>query len=1723
MTSTASYPQLVVPRMSPLAQAVLQNTNVPFYSEPTPSHVKKPMKGTGVKAVGRGWDSGTPLREKVPILPHGSVTKPNVNKQEPQIKPMNGHSTRDLNEESRASEHRDQAVYNGSHKKENIPLTKVKATNLKPLTPPRNPSSDPVSTSSIAIELPRASEVIRTEEYTRGVNEPKSAREDYGRDASPGINLDGHDTRQQAEDAFEALQECMTNIFASEDNPNANSSLCAVIGEETFSLTSSALSNVQTLLQKIIGLGRYEQVPVDDLVRLQKLLDGAIRAADTTNLRFDDSWNEFDLEEYLRNVHVASIGLKSARTALRIMSGGREDKQLYSEELIHACVGSLNNVLDASIIPIVELRDSGSTSTIFKLLGSKKKVLRDLLLQCQRMLTTLRDLVSKVELSETVINSLEYTVSRLIFVENAPIERDSVLGIGKFDNIRVVAMDTLAQIFSSHTEQRKGIFAEILTSLEKLPVAKQSARQFKLVTGGSIQLVSALIMRLIQTSGNKSDAKSRRHALPGDADADGEDEDGPQFQVVIGGGLPPAYDTESRALRNPPQTVHDLENIAQPLLETAKSSASYVVNFIVHRAMNSTKTGDTPYRNLLDLFVQDFITCLSSSDWPAAELLLRMFVISMISLGENDKTPGAAKNMALEILGEIGAAISQLTSSVKRMAAAIEADGLDDDVSKHLLLLVETFNEDKLNVHDVVPWNGPYHLALSYLDSRYANDFTLQSAVGYCTADWASHVCEGYAAIVDEQDREMMEPGYGRLAYRLRMMLNDKKWLSAENSGFSGTATHAHLAYALTLLNSRFCRAFNRILMILLNSTDSDQAMVRSKGLKSFNLLLETDPTILDRGKNVIRIVLSRSNDPSVAVRDSALGLIAKCIGLRPALESESLPAILRAAGDSSVSVRKRAIKLLKDVYLRNNNKDLRTNIADALLHRAKDPDDTVQELARQVIEEVWMSPFFGLSAWGELSIPNRLAIADHVGLMIQTVQRSSDVSVVLDKVLHSSLASTSKNSAANFKVCKIFVGTMFETIIGGPGMGATNRLESKDALQLLMTFAKASPKLFTTDQIQLLEPYIADVKTEADIAIFRPVIVIFRHVFPELSTLHTVFLTSVRTSMIKTITRMPRMLLDDIFACLRIMSEVLENNDQLVRLMGSTIDPIRKFTKVNFSDPKRENDVKKITRLFLITGMCGKHCDLDNQVAFFQQKFPEWKGSSVAKLMVDSFAPFASPSQNLEIRRAALDAIGLVCQTWPKNYNTVAISTVFQAAFEDNIEALEAVIMRSFKEFFTSEETRSDPNAEPSVGANADTPATLGVMGGSQHDGVSASIHHKFMQYMTDIALSSEGDHALLATEILTSINRQGLNHPKECGPTFVALETSRNPKIADLAFKEHRSIQEKHETIMEKELMRAVQQAFSYQQKVVKDTRGAIPPQTGSMHIAKLHLLLEVMNISKVKMRKRFYENLCTRVDFGPSKLDVSGELPRHVEFSRFVIENLAFFEFSTMDELLTAISAMEKVVAGTGTSLAHAIETEIFSLGIENIAGAPADRAHAQNAVKPVDPARLRQLGAGSMVLSCMWEARTHLRRLYGLMNKEVGGRRESKAKVNVKDLTKAPTKAPFANGDKFWDESTRIMSALGSQELMIEQCKAFVELLTVDKDFKIAAEGEGDIAARARLTTPSDDETVSQPGSGRSRKRRAGTTPGGRKKRARSNSRSRGGRRRSSNDSGDGDYE
>src|SRR5690606_14764178 len=110
---------------------------------------------------------------------------------------------------------------------------------------------------------------------------------------------------------------------------------------------------------------------------------------------------------------------------------------------------------------------------------------------------------------------------------------------------------------------------------------------------------------------------------------------------------------------------------------------------------------------------------------------------------------------------------------------------------------------------------------------------------------------------------------------------------------------------------------------------------------------------------------------------------------------------------------------------------------------------------------------------------------------------------------------------------------------------------------------------------------------------------------------------------------------------------------------------------------------------------------------------------------------------------------------------------------------------------------------SEEEKNKNADVPegGRLAIQhNATQEDGVSTSLAQRYLGHIISIAEGSLDSYAMTATDVIGSILRQGLVHPKTCTSALVALETSSNSHISAIAFAEHTKLNHKHEAIIER-----------------------------------------------------------------------------------------------------------------------------------------------------------------------------------------------------------------------------------------------------------------------------------------------------------------------------------
>ncbi|KAJ5699913.1 hypothetical protein N7536_002926 [Penicillium majusculum] len=1532
----------------------------------------------------------------------------------------------------------------------------------------------PPSSSQLSVVIP----IKTVPQHSDYANAQKLQLKSHDQDTMAAVRL--RDQKEEADAALQKLQDLLHEVFEAEDQiepdtstpPTSDTPNPIFVNPTSLEvhgliLSSDAHTRLQKALRKVAGFDRLQDIPSDYLNRIQKLCEKPIIAAQSLDIGLGDSPSELESQEWLSKIEDELNALFAIGTLLQTMSGRQTERDLCPEDLIEAIPTVLNQLFDHCIIPAVESRPGGKDGQHFHFFSAQKRIIGTLVHQSKKVLTLFAEFLSRIDVSEGTITAAEFFAAKLIFVENAHNDKDSALGYQKYEPARRGAMDVLAKVFSKYPEQRPFILDEILVSLEKLPTTRQNARQFKVADGKNIQLLTALVLQLVQTTALETPSRSKTKRRIKEQANDDDDE-------LMGDGENHANgesdDDESD------ESLERLANKANRLYDNAMRSAQYIVNFIVQRAMNSTKTGDQPYRNILDLFTQDLINVLGSADWPAAELLLRILTLRMIQITDQDKSAATAKSMALELLGWMGSAISDLIATAQHMLPALEDS--DSELTDYLKQQFEEFSSGALHHQDIITPTGPYRIALEHLlQDKNSDNWQLTSARGYYLAQWAKTACALYYNPEDQEEITHDEVT-DDLVTLLTRSFSDPRWLETHKEFDKIPNVHGKFAYILTVLNSNFGKAFDTILKVLLASFLGDSAKVRSRSLKSVIYMLEKDPNLLDRDPSVLRVIHRCTTDASPMVRDSALQLIGQCIALKPKLEEEGCRSILACAADQTAGVRKRCIGLLKELYHKTSRKELKLAILDSFLQRTGDLEESVASLARQTFEEIWLVPFHESIDSSSEGPKLKMALGEQVGLIVGLTERSEAALESLSVCLKAVLSDKSKSAALNFKVCKAMVSTMFQRLVEDSD-GSSKEFQQA-LLQTITVFAKSNAKLFTPDQLEALHPYIGHLSTADDLFIFRSVVVIYRCVLPFLSSSHNTLLKEVQNDLFKSVAKLARSELNEVMACLWTINGVLQNTNRLVKLTVSVLKPLQQYKSVDLSSTAHAAILARAKSYIRIAGCVGRHCDLEKYASHFKGEFPTWGGGSVAGLMVDSIIPFTASNSPFELRVMALESLGSICQSWPGQFGRERTRQTFAQAFKEDAPSLQNIVLRSFADFFAIHEGKSEKAVMPTAEAAAqeDTTRLGGSLRASDNDGAAALIAQHFLSNMLQVAQSRQDTYSLTAIELIASINRQGLVHPKECAGVLVSLETSTVPAIAKIAFDTHKMLHQQYESMFEREYMRAVQEAFYYQRDIVGDSNGA----TARPYVSKLAPLFEIVKISNSRYQKKFLANLCSKINFEPKKLDITGNPPEHLLLARFISQNLAFFDYGQLAEVVPTIACMERIVSSTGTIIAHAIETDIPSTPIgppqldasnDMMLGFAPEMPQSTIIPRQANPATLRLLATAAASLSMLWEARTHLRRLYGVnaQNKNKEG------KPVTKELNKTATKVHGVTGDKFWESIARNMTALDSEEAMHQKCREFATLLSIDEEFRV--DGDEDAEGDSLDAAGDVDETVARP--------------------------------------------
>ncbi|RDX49866.1 hypothetical protein OH76DRAFT_1556053 [Lentinus brumalis] len=1321
-----------------------------------------------------------------------------------------------------------------------------------------------------------------------------------------------------------------------------------------------------------------------------------------------------DIEGLTRTLELARDSILAADCCVALLGSDRLPKQLYSEELITASLAVVKNHLTKILYPFVEasLSDhqlNGLLRELIQLSGPADSVLRRLLSEIfqavSSILPRINDLIcaDTMAMSESIIIQAVYIAIGPFFVVEAEPEGKgkkaaasnviATLGGSAMRGLRLDALSLIRSIFANHEDQRPWIIEEILSSLIKLSDTKQRAGQFRLRDGRSIRTVSALLMQLVQTSAHdvRVEAKTIRKA---------------RDQALA---LKRQESFTEKPPKEPLLDEHDQEEIRLYAsgLDSATKAAKTIIIFLTQRS-GKTKTtknsNEAEYRAIFDNLISDLLVVLFWPEWPAASLILSLvckFMVSSLddikSTSQNDNN--AVKTLALDHLGVIAAHLRTSTLKFKR-------DG-DKSILSPLDEIMSALDQNKLqqlvSAHQDLQNN---------LCKRSSEDQAFDSARELTAVVWGHELaltlqhCEKLLVEDGEVDRKIVKALTKQLKLSMRGI-----WDDAPGDVFELANSQEELAKIDRLSEEigtcqSLRNSFNPILAVVLQALDAPPVFMRTKALKALGQIVTSDPSILS-APNVRRGIETHLLDSSPAVRDAAVELIGKYIIDSPTLASDYYQRIADRIADTGLGVRKRVIKLLKAYYSVAEDRAARIDICSRMVRRMLDEDDTVKDLAIKTMEELWFINTPWTSKSGAAS-QDKSELLTKVAIIMSVAAQFNDRQSPLEDLLHRIMADKSDNERTQLHQRYVEV---CETLIDGlvdasdlPGFTVLN------CVQTIYLFTSAYPAVLSGANAATLLPYLKNAANAEEQTTSDYLLRIFRASIPHMPKTAVKFGQELQLALqpmiLKPSTAAGILGLQETVACMcAAVHHLTHDFSRLVALLRSCNARLQQSIQKPVTQALSPPEQRALTILLFITSLLCEHCNFDRlrlEEEKFKDDIDKIAKTSVIEHVYMCLLKLYQKYQDQGLRGRILQCLGFLFRAQPALMTAEPSAKIMDDIFTSPVEETRGRLLKILQDFLMAEAAKHAANEKAILGSKGKSAMgkvnmeeLIGNTDGFADSGVSSAIVQRYLDKILEAALSQNAQIQGAAVDILTFTIKQGLAHPLQSFPVIVALETSPSNQLSSRASALHAILHAKHTSLLNSRYVNSARASFDYQKRLnpeaVKGYRMLPAP---SALLQRWYTLAREKRATKLDFLRALVKVF--DVELGKSTQD-------DVDFTRYMAENFASFEYKTQEELLMVIKSLTAVLSTAGMQLVEILSPSHLLAQLHGssqpsqapISGVPMDvdsgapqtdqlQQFPQSMQASLPPAQPRDFGMlrSSLIVAMIMLLKAHLKAQYGI---------------------------------------------------------------------------------------------------------------------------------------------
>uniref|UniRef100_A0A2N9ILA6 Sister chromatid cohesion protein n=1 Tax=Fagus sylvatica TaxID=28930 RepID=A0A2N9ILA6_FAGSY len=1292
------------------------------------------------------------------------------------------------------------------------------------------------------------------------------------------------------------------------------------------------LSDLRIVINEITSIRAKKLlhlVPVDILVRLLRVLDHQIHRAEGLSI---DEYEHSDSDA------VSSIfcALESIHAALAVMAYNQMQKQLYKEEIIERILefsrrqimdvmyaydpsyralhkpsengvleGDEDEELDADLGSASKKRRSIKTVKVKK--SSLNKVSAAVNTILQKMCTILgllKDLLLIERLSDSCILQLVKTSFTTLLVDNIQL-------------LQLKAIGLISGIFYSYTQHRTYVIDEILQLLWKLPSSKRALRSYHLPDEEQrqIQMITALLIQLVHCSANLPEAL--RQASSGN----------PILEVSIDSSYP--------------VKCHEAATEACCLFWTR-----------VLQRFASSKTQDaSEMKVMMENLVMDLLTTLNLPEYPASAPILE-------NAGLKSKDT-SARTMAIDLLGTIAARLKRDAVLCRRvkfwvLQELVNADGADHRYPKDLenmKFLTEagsvsfaSAGSNFLYYNHTASLSSRMMLLLNYLEDVGSDDVHL-------FVRWF------YLCLWCKDDPKSQQ----KFIYYLAR-LKSKAIIRDPGTASSSLTRDSIKKITLALgQNNSFSRGFDKILHLLLASLRENSPVIRAKALKAVSIIVEADPEVLC-DKRVQLAVEGRFCDSAISAREAALELVGRHIASHPDVGLKYFEKVAERIKDTGVSVRKRAIRIIRDMCTSNANFSEFTSACIEIISRVSDDESSIQDLVCKTFYEFWFeepsgseTQFFGDGS----SVP--LEVAKKTEQIVEVLRRMPNhqllVTVIKRNLALDFFPQSAKAAGINpvslasvRKRCELMCKCLLEKILQVEEMNSEEvEVRALPYVLVLHAFCVVDPTLCApaSDPSQFvvtLQPYI---KTQVDnrrvAQLLESVIFIIDSVLPLLRKLPQSVVEELEQDLKHMIVR--HSFLTVVHACIKCLCSV-------GKVAGKGASVIEYLIQVFFKhlDSQAIDNKQQIGRSLFCLGLLFRYgnsllCNSSNKVIDVVSSLSLFK----KYLRVEDFV----------VRVRSLQALGFVLIARPEYMLDNDIGKILEATFSSGCDVrLKMQSLQNMYEYLLDAESQmgTDIASDNVVYYSVEGDHSVPVAAGAGDTNICGGIVQLYWDNILGRCLDFNEQVRQSALKIVEVVLRQGLVHPITCVPYLIALETDPQEVNSKLAHHLLMNMNEKYPAFFESRLGDGLQMSFIFMQsisgihenvnqKVQSKVLGNVKGKSdgGSLSQARLGVsrIYKLIRGNRVA-RNKFMSSIVRKFD-NPSWNDSV------VPFLMYCTEILALLPFTLPDEPLYLIYAINRVIQVR----AGALEASMKALSNHMSQREPEKIPYDNGQLKPVQP--------------------------------------------------------------------------------------------------------------------------------------------------------------------------